>query len=1181
MAPGGAPITAVVNVTTSLLLDLNDNWQCTAWRIATTPPGTLTDVDHANHNVAGTYAETFNITAPVAPGTYNAYFVAYSNNGCSSGASTTYTMTNAVVVNAPPTVSSINLASANPTSPGSAVSWTVTFSESVTGVDASDFQLVQGGAVSGASITSVTGSGATWTVTANTGSGGGTLGLNLVDNDTIVDALGLPLGGAGVGNGNFSGQVYTVAVPFSCAPPPGSPAGLSCQCDTFARASLNPSTIFGSNWIVSTSDSTGILPSIANSGYLRLTNNTGNNAKAATVPGIFPAAGNYISVEFQHFAYNGSGADGIAVTLSDYAVPPVPGAFGGSLGYAQKTGINGFAGGWLGVALDEYGNYQNATEGRIGGPGFIVQSVGMRGSGSGTAGYRWLGGTPSLSPVVDDRTSTTPSRGYFYQVIVDARNEPTSTAVAVNRDTTGTGTSYAALISIPNVYTAATAQGFTQDPVPANWQISFTGSTGGSTNIHEISKVRICASTVWPPSGGTASGFNAIDEAYGTPPAVAVQNYLSGHIYAKVMGTPFKFNVAALANNQIQTGYAAGIGNTKYVQLKLVDNGDGGCVLDSSQANYCKNDATCVGKAAVASQVLTFADADDGQKQSANFTLNTAWRNLAAVMRECTTSACSAFTATTPACSTDAFAVRPLTVSSVASSNATNGGTAGTPRFKAGSEDFDLTATVAGITGNANGYTGVLKINPNATQAAAPSVVTGAVAAPTFPAATSGTPTATATGTTFKYSEAGHFRFLGYDPATNTTAARGVFDGVMSATECAALTAVQCDALRTPTWTGVDSISSKGDCIANSFRNTRDLSGSFASNPNFGKFGCNFGLYDVIGACSPNSCAFGRFTPDHFDTVVSGGVPCPSWSYADAAARMAATGLVATDVGKIARQLDNNSFWELTAVTPTWALFPNGAYSSQPFSTQVTARNAAGAVTVNYDGGLGYAKAVTLSAWDALGSTTTQNPSAGTLADNAVLATAFASGVTATPAAPKYTLPNAYPSATPPPAPTAIYLRAEDADGVSSRQSAVPASSVEGGIKIASGRVAVPNAYGSELLTLPINNVAVQYYNGARWLTCTTDTTPLALADVAFSNCKINLANAAPPPDCKPVVAAGAVTLANGVGSITLNAPGAGNNGSADVALGWGGSKPWLPCAKGRATFGIYKSKFIYLREMY
>ena len=57
---------------------------------------------------------------------------------------------------------------------------------------------------------SVTGSGSNYTVTATTGTGTGTLGLKLVDNDSIFDIDNMPLGGTGAGNGNFTGQVYTI-----------------------------------------------------------------------------------------------------------------------------------------------------------------------------------------------------------------------------------------------------------------------------------------------------------------------------------------------------------------------------------------------------------------------------------------------------------------------------------------------------------------------------------------------------------------------------------------------------------------------------------------------------------------------------------------------------------------------------------------------------------------------------------------------------------------------------------------------------------------------------------------------------------------------------------------------------------------------------------------------------------
>jgi hypothetical protein len=107
-----------------------------------------------------------------------------------------------------PTVSSISRANANPTNAAN-VGFTVTFSEIVTGVDVSDFALNTVG-IAGVSISRVSGSGAVYTVTVNTGIGDGTLRLDVVDDDSIVDAFNHPLGGSGLGNGNYSnGERYT------------------------------------------------------------------------------------------------------------------------------------------------------------------------------------------------------------------------------------------------------------------------------------------------------------------------------------------------------------------------------------------------------------------------------------------------------------------------------------------------------------------------------------------------------------------------------------------------------------------------------------------------------------------------------------------------------------------------------------------------------------------------------------------------------------------------------------------------------------------------------------------------------------------------------------------------------------------------------------------------------------
>jgi hypothetical protein len=108
----------------------------------------------------------------------------------------------------PPLVQSIVRAGTSPTNANS-VSWTVTFSENVTGVDVSDFTVPAVG-ITGASISKVTGTNGVYTVTANSGTGSGTLTLKLVDDDSIRDAANIPLGGVGMGNGNAIGEVFTI-----------------------------------------------------------------------------------------------------------------------------------------------------------------------------------------------------------------------------------------------------------------------------------------------------------------------------------------------------------------------------------------------------------------------------------------------------------------------------------------------------------------------------------------------------------------------------------------------------------------------------------------------------------------------------------------------------------------------------------------------------------------------------------------------------------------------------------------------------------------------------------------------------------------------------------------------------------------------------------------------------------
>ena len=111
-------------------------------------------------------------------------------------------------------VYSIVCANPNPTA-AAIVKFTVIFSEPVTGVDTvvpfADFSLTTSPGISGASITGVSGSGTTYTVTVNTGNDNGTIRLDVLDNNSIVNAALNPLGGAAVGDGNFTtGDFYTI-----------------------------------------------------------------------------------------------------------------------------------------------------------------------------------------------------------------------------------------------------------------------------------------------------------------------------------------------------------------------------------------------------------------------------------------------------------------------------------------------------------------------------------------------------------------------------------------------------------------------------------------------------------------------------------------------------------------------------------------------------------------------------------------------------------------------------------------------------------------------------------------------------------------------------------------------------------------------------------------------------------
>lgn len=275
----------------------------------------------------------------------------------------------------------------------------------------------------------------------------------------------------------FDDNAAKIDVVPNCNPAPV----LQCFNDRFSLGALS------NDWVVSRS-SGSFTPSVV-SGRMRLTEAKSNQSTASTYQRLFPAANNLVEIQFEHYAYGGTGADGIAVVLSDAAITPQPGAFGGPLGYGFKPGISGFAGGWLGIGIDEFGNFSG--EGGSSNIGQRRQSVAVRGSGTGTSGYRYLKGTCNngssntngncLSPTVDGNNV---SPAHRYKITIDSQVSGQS-MVKVERNT---GSGFVTLIPAFN----AIAQSG-QAATPSDFLMSLTGSTGGSNNNHEIDNVQICA----------------------------------------------------------------------------------------------------------------------------------------------------------------------------------------------------------------------------------------------------------------------------------------------------------------------------------------------------------------------------------------------------------------------------------------------------------------------------------------------------------------------------------------------------------------------------------------------------------------------------------------------------------------------------------------------------------------
>jgi hypothetical protein len=103
VAPGDTITIGITVITSNQPAGSGSQWWSTQYRISTTDEGLMTCEDTTNFNPAGTHTTSFNVTAPLIPGTYNVYIIAFSNNNdCSAGGSDMFTLENAITVQAAP-----------------------------------------------------------------------------------------------------------------------------------------------------------------------------------------------------------------------------------------------------------------------------------------------------------------------------------------------------------------------------------------------------------------------------------------------------------------------------------------------------------------------------------------------------------------------------------------------------------------------------------------------------------------------------------------------------------------------------------------------------------------------------------------------------------------------------------------------------------------------------------------------------------------------------------------------------------------------------------------------------------------------------------------------------------------------------------------------------------------------
>lgn len=371
----------------------------------------------------------------------------------------------------------------------------------------------------------------------------------------------------------FNGACLTASTAVATSNP-GTPPG--CTADTYYTEHL----VGGYNGVAGTAVT---LPDPAGNGALRFTNgcipsgggcsNGGHSQNGAIISAGTYSTTSGLDITFKTLTYRGDsggdandGADGMSFFLMDASIATstelsanpadAVGSWGGSLGYTcsnTNTDYHGMIGGWLGLGIDEYGNFLNGKSDTLGegspygvsgdntasGGGYQPNRIGLRGRGN--IAY------PSLSAnYPGDYPATGLTAAQQQAAVLNTCETATLWNYSTPASPSNTGTAVDDYAAVPGAYSIISSQianeysngGYGQlnatpityrlkitqnglltlaysynggswtgviqnEPItsvnsgalPANVRFGFAGSTGGSSNIHEIMCFKASPST--------------------------------------------------------------------------------------------------------------------------------------------------------------------------------------------------------------------------------------------------------------------------------------------------------------------------------------------------------------------------------------------------------------------------------------------------------------------------------------------------------------------------------------------------------------------------------------------------------------------------------------------------------------------------------------------------------------